>query len=336
MINVDDRLIEQLNEKQYWLLTHLVKRINKDGVCWPSMETILKDTGWKDWRTVNKVRDELVTMGVLKVKTRMKKEGGQTSNMFIISTDMIGVFVSGSRLQEMQLAPLHSVQGRPLHSMQGEVLTNEVSISSPVAPEGALKNIPYLDIVTWLNQAAQTAYKHTGQKTRKCIDARYNEGFTADDFREVIEYKAATWRSDEKMRGFLRPETLFGPKFESYLQAARSSTHANADTALNDAILTPEEEKGYAEYIKYIHEKYMPIYRSECRVLSKSDWKDYKTCGTMPGLLTALTASERKSLLVRVHDKLSADHHFRAKYPSVYDCYVQNARALANRQNTTV
>jgi hypothetical protein len=150
MINVDDRLLDRLNEKQYWLLTHLVKRINKDGVCWPSMETILKDTGWKDWRTVNKVRDELVEMKILSYSPRMKKGGGQTSHLFNINTDLIGVFMPANRLQSLhQEAPLHEMQGRgvhemqgpPLHVVQGEVLNNEVLTIEETPPKSEYKPI---------------------------------------------------------------------------------------------------------------------------------------------------------------------------------------------------
>ena len=46
------------------------------------------------------------------------------------------------------------------------------------------------------------------------------EGYTVEDFRRVIDHKASEWMEDEKMREYLRPETLFGTKFEGYLQAA--------------------------------------------------------------------------------------------------------------------
>jgi len=44
-----------------------------------------------------------------------------------------------------------------------------------------------------------------------------NDGFTLEDFKTVIDKKCADWLNDAKMCKFLRPETLFGPKFEGYL-----------------------------------------------------------------------------------------------------------------------
>ena len=49
------------------------------------------------------------------------------------------------------------------------------------------------------------------------IKARLNEGFTEDDFKYVIKVKSEEWKQDEKMCKYLRPETLFGTKFEGYL-----------------------------------------------------------------------------------------------------------------------
>ena len=56
---------------------------------------------------------------------------------------------------------------------------------------------------------------------RQLIKARFNEGATYDDFELVIKYKAKKWLEDAKMVSYLRPQTLFGTKFEGYLQEAK-------------------------------------------------------------------------------------------------------------------
>ena len=75
----------------------------------------------------------------------------------------------------------------------------------------------YTPVISYLNERAGTKYKPTSNKSREKIDARVNEGFTLEDFKTVIDKKCADWLSDAKMCKFLRPETLFGPKFEVYL-----------------------------------------------------------------------------------------------------------------------
>ena len=73
------------------------------------------------------------------------------------------------------------------------------------------------EIVSYLNSKAQTNYKATTNKTKSLIHARLKEGFSVDDFKQVIDVKCNEWLQDKEMRKYLRPETLFGTKFESYL-----------------------------------------------------------------------------------------------------------------------
>lgn len=71
-------------------------------------------------------------------------------------------------------------------------------------------------VIEHLNAKANKAYKATTAKTKTLILARKKEGFGLDDFKKVIDTKAKEWRGTE-MDKYLRPETLFGTKFEGYL-----------------------------------------------------------------------------------------------------------------------
>lgn len=86
------------------------------------------------------------------------------------------------------------------------------------------------EIVDYLNLVTGKNYKYKSNKTVDCIKARMNEGFVVDDFKKVIDIKTKQWLNDPKWNKFLRPETLFGNKFEGYL---------------NEQI-TVEEEKPYS------------------------------------------------------------------------------------------
>lgn len=78
-------------------------------------------------------------------------------------------------------------------------------------------HIPYSEVIDYLNEKAGTNYRTSSQKTRKLIRARFNEKFTLEDFKQVIDTKTSQWIDDPKMDKYLRPETLFGTKFENYL-----------------------------------------------------------------------------------------------------------------------
>ena len=86
---------------------------------------------------------------------------------------------------------------------------------SPV-PNDLEDDIPYKEIISHLNEKANRNYKANGSKTRTNIKARWNEGFRLDDFLHVIDTMVKDW-SSTKYEKYLRPETLFGPKFEGYL-----------------------------------------------------------------------------------------------------------------------
>lgn len=72
------------------------------------------------------------------------------------------------------------------------------------------------EIINYLNLRAGTHFRANTPKTIKLIKSRMKEGFTTQDFMKVIEIKVRTWKGTEWDK-FLRPETLFGTKFESYL-----------------------------------------------------------------------------------------------------------------------
>ncbi|MTV23035.1 conserved phage C-terminal domain-containing protein [Staphylococcus delphini] len=75
---------------------------------------------------------------------------------------------------------------------------------------------PYRDVIDYLNQQTGKQYKSTTKKNQTVIRARTDEGFTPDDFKRVIDNKVSEWKGTD-MEKYLRPETLFGTKFEGYL-----------------------------------------------------------------------------------------------------------------------
>lgn len=108
-----------------------------------------------------------------------------------------------------------SKQASDIYSSSSLPLPDSPSEEEGCGEEGG--GIPYTEIVAALNGALGTSYRPTSKKTRQLIHARWAEGFRFPDFEAVIDTMAAAWGDDPKMSAYLRPETLFGPKFESYL-----------------------------------------------------------------------------------------------------------------------
>lgn len=124
----------------------------------------------------------------------------KNNEKYIRVTDIKKAF-SGN---EEALAVIGSVKAFDLH----EILQKEESAEF-------CENVK--EIIEYLNNAIGSHYKTNVDKTRSFIRARLREGFTVDDFKTVIDKKARAWLGNKEMQKYLRPETLFGTKFESYL-----------------------------------------------------------------------------------------------------------------------
>lgn len=88
------------------------------------------------------------------------------------------------------------------------------------------------DIVEYLNETVNAKYKATTVKTQQLIKARLKEGFTLEQFKDVIDKKAREW-TNTNMEKYLTPITLFGNKFESYVNQ-KIRTNPTSENANNN------------------------------------------------------------------------------------------------------
>jgi len=102
------------------------------------------------------------------------------------------------------------------------------------------------EIVAYLNEKTGSKYRASTDATKRHINARFNEGFTVDDFKIVIDIKTNEWLGDAKMKKFLRPQTLFGTNFESYLNQQTPSKKEKVEESAAD----DEEYKAFMERFK--------------------------------------------------------------------------------------
>lgn len=89
-----------------------------------------------------------------------------------------------------------------------------------------IDNIPYVEIVDYLNEKTDSKFKSKARATREKIKARWNEGYRTDEFKQVIDYCSAEWSGKNFGEGrqgddYLRPSTLFNGKFGERLELAR-------------------------------------------------------------------------------------------------------------------
>lgn len=139
-----------------------------------------------------------------------------------------------------------------------DTYTDSCNVSSSDSPQSQKRHddsIPYREIVDYLNEKTGSQYKHTTQSTKNGIKARYNEGFKLDDFKRVIDVKTSQWLYDTKMKQYLRPQTLFGTKFEAYLNEQPNIYQFEDSMKRDEKEPTPEEvaefEKAREQFDKY-------------------------------------------------------------------------------------
>ena len=103
-----------------------------------------------------------------------------------------------------------SKEGYLENAKDNNINTNNINTNKEIYKEMIKNTINYLNKITGKN------YKPTTPNTIKHLTARIKEGYTEWDFMDVIDTKAKEWMGTD-MEKYLRPDTLFGSKFENYL-----------------------------------------------------------------------------------------------------------------------
>jgi uncharacterized phage protein (TIGR02220 family) len=77
-------------------------------------------------------------------------------------------------------------------------------------------NGAYEEIINYLNLSTGQKYRVDSKVTIALIELRMKDGYSVDDFKQVIFNKSKAWLNSN-MQIYLKPQTLFGNKFEGYL-----------------------------------------------------------------------------------------------------------------------
>lgn len=216
---------------------------------WHALFNINNKVQWQEWfsvpnsvlslhsgltvRGINKARNQLKQLGYIDFKT----QGTKATKYRVISlvsskASSTPSSNNGSIPSSIPSSKDSSIDGSIPSSKVGTTLNkqnktqtklNQTKESTPlISSEGGngprpAKSVPgdVAEIVAYLNKVTGTDYKPTTKKTQQLIKARMRDGFTVADFKTVIDKK----NQDEWFvtGGYMRPETLFGTKFEGYL-----------------------------------------------------------------------------------------------------------------------
>lgn len=131
MINIDTRLLSQINPDELYLVCHIVNYMNQNKMCFPSNAKLSKDSTFSQSKIL-RVKNSLVDKKIMTVTRRFRADGSQTSNLYKLQTEYIGVFVSAKNMSDLDTTPFTDEEGEvftheegtPLGMKGHEVLTN--------------------------------------------------------------------------------------------------------------------------------------------------------------------------------------------------------------------
>lgn len=140
-----------------------------------------------------------------KLGGRPKKEETEKENQEVIEKTEENRMV----IEKTEENPKNPINHNHIHISPSNI-TNQDQLSN-----NRLNDIK--QIVDYLNLKTKSKFKYSSKTTQTKIIARLNEGYTLDDFIVVIDKKTDEWLEDSEFSKYLCPETLFGTKFEKYL-----------------------------------------------------------------------------------------------------------------------
>ena len=155
-------------------------------------------------KTIIKVKKELREVGLLEEV----RQGNNLPNRIYISQVDGAVENTVLELEKVQ----HGAVENTVLELE-KVQTNKIDIND--SDNNNIKSICQ-EVITYLNQVTKKNFNKNTASHHKYIKARLKEGYKLKDFKHVVNVMAATWMGTDYER-YLQPQTLFGNKFDSYL-----------------------------------------------------------------------------------------------------------------------
>lgn len=223
---------QELNDIEKLIFGEVYTMYNVTGAVFPTNARLAKRYG-KSKDTISRVINSLRDKGFVNVDFTYLESGEVDKRFITPANNAMGI----GKLAEGVTANLQ--RGTRKNDEDNRILNKSINRSvNNQAPKGALSGTPddapqkeadkiqYKQIIDYLNDKANKRFRVT-DKYKKLIKARVNEGATLDDFKKVIDNMVANWSHDAKMQEYLRPVTLFGNKFDGYLNMVPKQQAAN-------------------------------------------------------------------------------------------------------------
>ncbi|KQN56748.1 conserved phage C-terminal domain-containing protein [Erwinia sp. Leaf53] len=249
-----------IKDTKLLVMVRLADWCNDDGVCWPSVETISRQTG-AGISTVRTAIGELEKLGWL---SRKQRRIGNRNASNVYHLNVAKLRDSAARAQAPVSDPSKSERsesdasefdgsksdasksgknnqfdppesgGDPLVNSKHDPSDKKTLCQPPADadPEVVLTDSAK-EVLAHLNMVTGSRYQ-VSKSSLENIRARLGEGFETGELILTVDYLNAKWSGDLDMAEYLRPATLFQPtKFPGYLSGAQSWLKAGRPKCVN-------------------------------------------------------------------------------------------------------
>ena len=237
---LNKQIVKAIGIEAGFLLTTLIEAsdglANEDGWFYKTSPSLEEETGLSNHKQ-SKIIEELTKLGILE----QENKGMPMKRYFRINFNKIEELVFKTQdlknskpcNEEIEKQGFKNFECKDLKNSNAciEKISNNKELNNNNLNKELNNNI-YKEAVYYLNQKAGTKYKSSSKNTTKHIKARINDGYTLEDFKTVIDKKCSEWLNTD-MEKYLCPDTLFGSKFEKYLNQKINGPGVNKNTQNN-------------------------------------------------------------------------------------------------------
>lgn len=249
-----------IKDTRLLVMVRLADWCNDDGVCWPSVETIARQTG-AGVSTVRTAIGELERLGWL---SRQQRRKGNRNASNVYQLNVAKLRDAAASLQAPVSDPSKSERsesdaskfdgsksdasksgknsefdpsesgGDPSVTSKHDPSDKKTLCQAPAEPDPeVVLTDSAKQVLTHLNQVTGSRYQ-VCKSSLENIKARLGEEFTTDELILTVDYLNAKWSGDLKMAEYLRPATMFQPtKFPGYLSGAQKWAEAGRPKCVN-------------------------------------------------------------------------------------------------------
>lgn len=196
---------ENISWKAKGIMSYLFSKPDDWQIYQTQLEKVSKDGKASVRSTIN----ELIDNGYMTRQSRRKSNGDFDGYDYTLHEHPVN-----DGVRKMEDAKMEDAK---MVIAKSDTTNNNLTNNDLTNNDSRVDFIPYKEIIDYLNSKTGKRFSHKSNANQKLIKARINEGYTKDDFFNVIDTKTNEWINVEDMKQYLQPTTLFGNKFDKYL-----------------------------------------------------------------------------------------------------------------------